>query len=130
MAEKKNNSIVLIGPGGELHRAIALAVSEKNIPVLLATIFKSQEFAVHSIANELWALRREHSVQVQDVSGVMEIEDLFSEALDRYGSCSLTVFISPDPELVFSKDMEFQQIDPRLDIVEAVSVVLERIRGT
>jgi hypothetical protein len=60
----------------------------------------------------------------------MEIEDLFSEALERYGSCSLTVFISPDPELVFSKDMEFQQIDPRLDIVEAVSVVLERIRGT
>ncbi len=28
----------------------------------------------------------------------------------------------------FYKDMDFQQIDPRLDIVEAVNVVLERIR--
>ena len=48
MAKQAFDSLVLIGPGGELHRAIALAVTEKDIPVLLATMSKDQEFSIES----------------------------------------------------------------------------------
>ena len=37
MVEQTIDSLVLIGPGGELHRAIALAVTEKDIPVTFKT---------------------------------------------------------------------------------------------
>ena len=100
MAKQAFDSLVLIGPGGELHRAIALAVTEKDIPVLLAAMSKDQEFSIHSIANELWSLRKEHSVHIQDVRGVNDVEDLFLAASKQYGAHVFVVVISSGNDLI------------------------------
>ena len=127
MVEKKIDSLVLIGPGGELQRAIALAVAKKGIPVLLAAMSKDQEFLIHSIANELWSLRKEHSVHSQEVRGVEDIEDLSLEASQKYGSLVFIVVISSDNKFVLFKATGFQQIEPSLPIGEAVKIILECI---
>ena len=127
MAKQAFDSLVLIGPGGELHRAIALAVTEKDIPVLLAAMSKDQEFSIHSIANELWSLRKEHSVHIQDVRGVNDVEDLFLAASKQYGTHVFVVVISSGNDFSLFKATGFQQIDPSLPIGEAVKIILGHI---
>ena len=127
MVKQTIDSLVLIGSGGELHRAIALAVTEKDIPVLLAAMSKDQEFLIHSIANELWSLRKEHSVHIQDVHGVKDVEDLFLAASKQYGTHVFVVVISSGNDFSLFKATGFQQIDPSLPIGEAVKIVLEHI---
>ncbi len=86
----------LAGPGGELHRALAIACAEAGADLALATIAptQEQEFAVNSIANEVWALGREHFASTIDASEPVDASAFAEETLDRYKRCDLAAIIA------------------------------------
>ncbi|MEO9255713.1 MAG: hypothetical protein ABI305_09245, partial [Tepidiformaceae bacterium] len=53
--------VAVVGTGSTLHRAVAIALAEAGADVAVATraSIREQEFAVASIANEIWAIGRE-----------------------------------------------------------------------
>lgn len=81
--------VALIGTGSELDRAIAVACAEAGADIALGTVDRSQEqdFGVNSIANELWAIGREHFVRVMDATEATEVASFADETWDRLGRC-------------------------------------------
>jgi NAD(P)-dependent dehydrogenase (short-subunit alcohol dehydrogenase family) len=55
---------VVIGPGNEAHRGVAVALAQAGADVAIAGVAKdlSAEAALHSISNEVWALNRRSTV--------------------------------------------------------------------
>ncbi|NUN93094.1 MAG: LUD domain-containing protein [Verrucomicrobiae bacterium] len=85
--------MALIGTGSELDRAIAVACAEAGADIALGTVDRSQEqdFGMNSIANELWAIGREHFVRVMDATEATEAASFADEAWDRLGRCDALV---------------------------------------
>ncbi|MCE7928156.1 MAG: SDR family NAD(P)-dependent oxidoreductase [Chloroflexi bacterium CFX7] len=86
-------AVALIGTGSELDRAIAVACAEAGADIALGTVDRSQEqdFGMNSIANELWAIGREHFVRVMDATEATEAASFADEAWDRLGRCDALV---------------------------------------
>ncbi len=85
--------VAIIGHGDDLHRAIAVAAAEAGADVALATTERSQSegYGANSIANEIWAIGREHFVSETDESNAGEMEAFASDVWDRLGGCALIV---------------------------------------
>ena len=86
----------LAGPGGALHRALALAAAGAGADIALATLVptQAQEFAVNSIANEIWALGREHFASTIDAGDATAAVAFAEETFDRLGRGDVLVIIA------------------------------------
>jgi NAD(P)-dependent dehydrogenase (short-subunit alcohol dehydrogenase family) len=75
----------IIGGGSERDRALALAFAEAGADIALATQEKSQqnEFAMASIANEVWVLGREQFLRLMDASDPVDVTAFADEVCDR-----------------------------------------------
>ena len=83
----------VIGHGDDTHRAIAVALAEAGTDVALATTQKTQaeEYGVNSIANEIWAIGREHFVQLMDEQDAGAVRTFATDAAARLGPCHFVV---------------------------------------
>ena len=85
--------VALIGAGTDGDRAFVVACAEAGANIALGTIDKSQaqEFAMNSIANEIWSIGREHFVRVMDHADPTAVVAFADEIWDRLGRCDLAV---------------------------------------
>lgn len=83
--------IAIVGTGSDLDRAIAVACAEAGAGLALGTESAAREhdYGMNSIANEIWAIGRDHFVRV--LSGPEEIAELAREARTRLGRCDVIV---------------------------------------
>ncbi len=95
--------VATIGGGDAHHRAVAVACAEAGAAIALATFNPSseQEYAVNSIANEVWALGPEHFVAVLEASDVEQLGGFAQKSWSQLGRCDAIVVVSslPRPEL-------------------------------
>ena len=82
-------AVAIIGIGDDVHRALAVACAEAGAAVALGTVDPSQEqeYAVNSIANEVWAIGVEHFAQVMDAADIEQIGAFVTETWARLGRC-------------------------------------------
>ncbi|MCY3602604.1 MAG: hypothetical protein OXH12_05930, partial [Chloroflexi bacterium] len=81
--------IATIGGGDAHHRAVAVAVAEAGASVALATFnaIPDQEFSVNSIANEVWALGRDHFADVIEASDPEQMGAFTQKTWSQLGRC-------------------------------------------
>ena len=91
--------VALIGAGTDGDRAFVVACAEAGANIALGTIDKSQaqEFAMNSIANEIWSIGREHFVRVMDHADPTAVVAFADEIWDRLGRCDLAVLTHDVP---------------------------------
>lgn len=89
----------VIGGGDAHHRAVAVAAAEAGASLALATFnaLPAQEYAVHSIANEVWAIGREHLVEVMDASAPDAVGAFATRTWERFGACDALLVVSTLP---------------------------------
>lgn len=85
--------VAVIGPGGDLHRVLAIACAEAGADLALATTDRSQaqEFAVNSIANEAWAVGVGQFVTRLDALDPAAVMAFADETWDRYRRCDVLI---------------------------------------
>lgn len=85
--------VALIGAGSEADRAVAVACAEAGADIALATQVKTQpaEFAMASIANEIWVIGREQFLCVMDACEAPDVMSFAEEAWDRLGRCDVLI---------------------------------------
>jgi 3-oxoacyl-[acyl-carrier protein] reductase len=76
--------VVVVGDGSPLHRAVAVTAAEAGADIALATARPDQEFAVASIANEVWAVGREQIVRAIDALDPVAVAAFAEEVDDRF----------------------------------------------
>lgn len=83
--------VAIIGTGSDLDRAIAVACAEAGADLALGTEsdHREHEYGMNSIANEIWAIGREHFACV--LRGPNEVSDFVAEARARLGGCDALV---------------------------------------
>lgn len=90
----------VIGNGDAFHRAAAVQAAEAGANIALGTVHASEEFAVNSIANEIWTIGREHFVTVLDAAEPTEIAAFADECWDRLGRCDALIWTYALPSSV------------------------------
>ena len=85
--------VALIGMGSEAERALVVACAEAGADIALGTQDKTQqqEFAMNSIANEIWAIGRDNFVRVMESAEATAIASFADEVWDRFGRCDLLI---------------------------------------
>jgi NAD(P)-dependent dehydrogenase (short-subunit alcohol dehydrogenase family) len=98
MAGFSGKVVALIGRGGPLDRALAVALAEGGADLALATCERlpQQEFAVASIANEVWAIGREQFSQVIDATHELDVAGFAQDVLTRLGRCDVLLVVGHD----------------------------------
>ncbi len=83
--------VAIIGTGSDLDRAIAVACAEAGADLALGaeTPAREHDYGMNSIANEIWALGREHFVLV--LASPEDGSELVAEARARLGRCDALV---------------------------------------
>ena len=89
--------VAVIGSGDAVHRAIAVACAEAGAALALASVHLSEEFAVNSIANEIWSIGREHFVRLMDAIEPTDIAAFADECWDRLTRCDALIWTSSIP---------------------------------
>lgn len=91
--------VAIIGAGGPTHRAVAVACAEAGADVALGTVRRTQqeEYGTNSIANEIWAIGREHFVREMDASDPTQVTAFAAETWDRLGRCDALVALHDFP---------------------------------
>ncbi len=91
--------IAAIGGGDAHHRAVALAAAEAGASVALATfnVIPAQEFSVNSVANEIWAIGRDHFADVIEASDPEQMGAFAQKAWRELGRCDAIVVVSSLP---------------------------------
>lgn len=92
--------IAVIGAGDDFHRAIAVQCAESGADIALATVHSSEEFAVNSIANEIWSVGREHFVRLMDAAEPTDIAAFADECWDRLSRCDVLIWAYSKPTQV------------------------------
>lgn len=77
----------IIAHGDDTDRAIAVALAEAGANVAIGTITPDQEFAIASIANEVWAIGREQFAFPLDATNAGHVEAFANEVVLRLGRC-------------------------------------------
>jgi NAD(P)-dependent dehydrogenase (short-subunit alcohol dehydrogenase family) len=87
--------VAIVGSGSPLNRAIAMALASSGADVAVGTqaSTQEQEFAVASIANEVWAIGREQFSHVMDAQAVDGVAGLIAESRRKLGRCDALVVI-------------------------------------
>ena len=88
--------MALAGRGNPLDRSLAVAFAEGGASIALATVSmeKDEEFAVNSIANEIWSIGREHFVRLMTSWEPTAAASFADECFDRFGRCDVLVINS------------------------------------
>ena len=83
----------MVGRGTPLDRAIAVASAESGADLAFATVSMEQdeEFAVNSIANEVWSIGREHLVRLMTAWEPTAAASFADECFDRFNRCDVLV---------------------------------------
>ena len=83
----------IVGEGNAGDRAVAVACAEAGARVALGTVAKTreQEYALHSIANEVWNIGPEQLVCVLDAGDAADVAAFAAQVWDRFGGCDLLV---------------------------------------
>lgn len=89
--------VAVIGTGSDLHRAVAVQAAEAGANIALGTVAKENEFAVHSIANEVWSVGVEHFVTLMDATDPTDVISFADETFDKLGRCDLLVWTHSEP---------------------------------
>ncbi len=91
--------IAAIGGGDAHHRAVALAAAEAGASVALATfnVIPAQEFSVNSIANEVWAIGRDHFADIIEASDPEQMGAFAQKAWREFGRCDAIIVVSSLP---------------------------------
>ncbi len=97
--------------GSNDDRTIAMALAEAGVDIALGTLEGSQEFAVASIANEVWAVGREQFSSVLEADDPVALAAFAAETADRLGRCDVLVVCSnsgtknaPPPEEISAEE--------------------------
>lgn len=88
-------AILCSGDAGD--RAITMALAEAGADIALGTLDRAQEFAVASIANEVWAVGREQFSTALDATDAISLAAFAAETADRLGRCDLLAVCSNHP---------------------------------
>ncbi len=85
--------VALIGRGSDSDRALAVACAEAGATIALATQqpLPEQDFAMNSIANEVWVIGREQFVRSIDASDPAAVAAFAGETWDRYRRCDILI---------------------------------------
>ncbi|MDZ7728959.1 MAG: SDR family NAD(P)-dependent oxidoreductase [Dehalococcoidia bacterium] len=88
--------VALVGRGTDLDRAIAVQCAEAGASVALATVadVQEQEFAVNSIANEVWSIGGAHFVRLMYAWEADQATSFADECWDRLQRCDALVINS------------------------------------
>ena len=91
--------IAVIGGGDAHHRAVSVAAAEAGASVALATFntLPAQEFSVNSVANEVWAIGRDHFAEVIEASDPDQMGAFARKTWDQHGGCDAIAVVSSLP---------------------------------
>ena len=91
--------IAAIGGGDDHHRAVTVAAAEAGASVALATfnVIEQQEFSVNSIANEIWAIGRDHFTDVIEASDPDQMGAYARKTWSELGGCDAVIVVSSLP---------------------------------
>ena len=91
--------VAAIGGGDDHHRAVAVAAAEAGASVALATFntLSLQEFAVNSVANEIWAIGRDHFADVIEASDPEQMGAFTQKTWSQLGRCDAVIVVSSLP---------------------------------
>ncbi|MCC7365436.1 MAG: SDR family NAD(P)-dependent oxidoreductase [Dehalococcoidia bacterium] len=92
--------VAIIGQGSPQDRAIAVACAEAGANIALGTVEKStaQDYAMNSIANEIWNIGPDQFVCQMDAGDAAEVASFAAQVSDRFGHCDLLVCNNDQPE--------------------------------
>ena len=85
---------MVFGSGGEAHRAVAVALAQAGADVAVAGVTGddlSAEAALHSIANEIWALGRRSTVVTLAADDAPSFAKAVAGAISELGHAHLIV---------------------------------------
>jgi len=90
---ERERVVAIMGAGTDQDRAIAVACAEAGARIALGTLDRSQqqEYAVNSIANEIWSIGPEQFATVLDATDAADVEAFAAQVWDRFGACDLLV---------------------------------------
>jgi NAD(P)-dependent dehydrogenase (short-subunit alcohol dehydrogenase family) len=91
--------VAFVFAGDARDREIAVACAEAGADIALGTAAKADEFAVASIANEVWAIGREHFVRIMDATDPTAVASFADEVWDRLRRCDGLVLAVPPAEV-------------------------------
>lgn len=91
-------SVAIVGPGGERVRAVAVVFAESGADLALGTQARTDEFAMASIANEVWILGNEQFLRVMDCDDDAEVEGFAEATWGEFHGCDVLVAMVPNPE--------------------------------
>jgi enoyl-[acyl-carrier-protein] reductase (NADH) len=84
---------VVIGPGNETHRGVAVALAQSGADVAIAgvAVNLSAEAALHSISNEVWALNRRSTVATMAANDAPSFAQAVNSVRQELGAADLVV---------------------------------------
>ncbi|HWC29645.1 MAG TPA: hypothetical protein VG845_06140 [Dehalococcoidia bacterium] len=85
---------VVFGSGGDVHRSVAVALAQAGADIAVAGITGgdlSAEAALHSIANEIWALGRKSTVVTLEADDAPSFAYAVAGAIAELGRADLVV---------------------------------------
>jgi NAD(P)-dependent dehydrogenase (short-subunit alcohol dehydrogenase family) len=85
--------VAIVASGGEVDRAIAVALAEAGASIAFATFgrVQAQEFAMASIANEVWAIGREQFLAVIDATDPADVAAFADQVWDQFQRCDAVI---------------------------------------
>ncbi len=89
----RGRTALVIGAGGAIGRAVAVALAEAGADVAVATSTRAQreEVAANSCANEIWALNRRGFAQAIDAASEPDVAALLERAVSELGRLDILV---------------------------------------
>jgi hypothetical protein len=84
---------VVIGPGNDAHRGVAVALAQAGADIAIGGIAPdlSAEAALHSISNAIWALNRRSTVVILPADNPTAFAETILTATHQLGRADLTV---------------------------------------
>src|SRR5262245_43842964 len=91
-------TIMVVGEGDEAHRKLVMALAEGGASVAVAGLAPelSAEAALHSIANEVWAIGRKACVVTLTALDDVTVAEGAVRAQGEVGKIDLVVHVDPD----------------------------------
>ncbi len=89
---------VVFGSGGDVHRGVAVALAQAGADIAVAGVTGddlSAEAALHSIANEIWALGRRSTVVTLAADDTPSFAKAVASAIAELGRADLVVRADP-----------------------------------
>ncbi len=93
MSDFEGRVVAISWRGTPLDRVIAVACAERGANIAFATVSMKQdeEFAMNSIANEVWSIGREHLVRLMTAWEPTAAASFADECFDRFNRCDVLV---------------------------------------